>query len=104
METIRINSRLTNEEKETILIYDSVDKKWRVDTVVSKHMNKFKKQEWLQLAEYVYDDGTVCGGVFEAPDKAVTFRNPNKKRVMSEEQMKNLHRNDDEDEENEDDD
>lgn len=102
MDTIRINSRLVTEEKETVLIYDSVDKMWYMDTTVPKHMNKAKKQGWTQTAEYIYEDGTTCGGVFEAPDKAITIRNPNKKRVMSEEQMKNLHRHDEDDEDDED--
>jgi hypothetical protein len=30
------------------------------------------------------------GGVFVAPESAVSLRNPNKKRVMSEKQMSNL--------------
>ena len=102
METIRINSRLSLEERETVLVYDSVDKVWKMDTTITKHMNKAKKQGWTQTAEYVYEDGTACGGAFEAPDKGITIRNPNKKRVMSDEQMKNLHRHDEEDEDDED--
>ena len=102
MEIIRINSRLTLEERETVLVYNSAEKTWYVDTVVPKHMNKFKKQGWTQTAEYVYEDGTVCGGVFEAPDKGITIRNPNKKRVMSELQMQNLHKHDEDDEDDED--
>ena len=102
METIRINSRLTLEERETILIYDSVDKVWKMDTTITKHMNKAKKQGWTQTAEYVYEDGTVCGGVFEAPTKGITIRDPNKKRVMNELQMKNLHKHDEDDEDDED--
>lgn len=102
METIKINSRLTLEERETILIYDSVDKVWKMDTTITKHVNKAKKQGWKQTAEYVYEDGTVCGGAFEAPDKGITIRNPNKKRVMSELQMQNLHKHDEDDEDDED--
>lgn len=104
MEIIKINSRLSAEERETVLLYDVIDKKWRMDTVVPKHANKAKKQEWTQVAEYVYDDGTVCGGVFEGSEKAITFRNPNKKRVLSEKQLNNLHKNDEEDEDDEDED
>ena len=103
METIKINTRLSTEEKETILVYDNVDKKWYVDTTLTKHVNKFKKQGWIQTAEYVYEDGSVCGGVFEGSEKAITIRNPNKKRVMSEKQMKNLLGGVEDDEEDEDD-
>ncbi len=98
METIRINSRLSNEEKETIIIYDNIDKKWYADTTLNKHVNRFKKQGWTQTAEYVYEDGSVCGGAFEGSEKAITIRNPNKKRVMSELQMGNLHGHSEDDE------
>lgn len=98
MGTIKITGKLTNEERETVIIYDNIDKKWRADATLVKHANKFKKQGWIQIAEYVYEDGTVCGGIFEASDKGITIRNPNKKRVMNELQMKNLHKHDEDDE------
>jgi hypothetical protein len=98
METTKMTARLSTEERETVLVYDNLDKKWIMDTTVSKHANKAKRQGWTQTSEYVYEDGTACGGVFEAPEKAITIRNPNKTRVMSERQMGNLHgHNDDED-------
>lgn len=99
METIKINSKLSSEERETVLVYDSMDKMWYMDSTVMKHVNKAKKQDWDQTVEYVYDDGTVCGGKFKAKATAITIRNPNKKRVMSDEQMNNLHKHDDEDDE-----
>jgi hypothetical protein len=102
MEKIKVTSRLTTEERETVLVYDNVDKKWLMDTTVPKHVNKAKKQGWAQTAEYVYEDGTICGGAFEANASAITIRNPNKKRVMSDKQMNNLHGHaDDEDEDEE---
>lgn len=102
METIKLTGKLTNEERETVIVYDNIDKKWYADTTLPKHINRFKKQGWTQTAEYVYEDGMVCGGAFEGAEKAITIRNPNKKRVMSDEQMKNLHRHDEEDEDDED--
>lgn len=101
METIEVTSRLSVEERETVIVYDNVDKKWRVDTTLPKHVNRFKKQGWTQTVEYVYEDGSVCGGVFEGSEKAITIRNPNKKRVMSELQMNNLHKHDDDEDEDE---
>lgn len=101
METIKVNGKLINEERETVIVYDNINKKWYADTTLSKHVNKFKKQGWTQTAEYVYEDGLVCGGAFEGTEKSITIRNPNKKRVMSDEQMKNLHRHDVEDEDDE---
>lgn len=99
METIKVNTRLSTEERETVLVYDNIDKKWLMDTTVSKHYNKAKKQGWVQTAEFIYEDGSICGGAFEAPDRAITLRNAEKKQ-MSEKQMNNL-RGDDEDDEEE---
>ena len=97
MEIIKVNSRLTTEERETVLVYDSIDKVWRMDSTVPSHFNKAKKQGWTQITELVYDDGTVCGGAFEAPARAITIRNTEKKK-MSEKQMGNLLRDDDDEE------
>ena len=89
METIKVTNRLTSEERETILVYDNVDKVWRMDSTVPKHFNKAKKQGWKQIAECVYEDGTVCGGAFEASARAITIRSAEKKQ-MSEKQLNNL--------------
>lgn len=89
LKKICIGVRLTIDEKETLLQYDATDKKWIIDTTVLKHYNKAKRQGWKQLVEYVYDDNSVCGGVFEAPDYAVTIRSTSKKQ-MSDRQMSNL--------------
>ena len=96
METIKVTTRLSTEERESVMVYDNVDKVWRTDTTLPKHLNKWKKQGWKQTAEFVYDDGSVCGGAFIVPERAVSFRNVEKKQ-MSEKQMKNL-RGDDEEE------
>ena len=98
MEIIKVNTRLSTEERETVLVYSYSDKKWHMDTTVPKHANKAKKQGWTQIIEYVYDDGSICGGAFEAPERAITIRNAEKKQ-MSEKQMGNLHDNEDEDDE-----
>lgn len=89
METIKLTGKLTNEERETVIVYDNIDKKWYADTTLSKHVNKFKKQGWSQTAEYVYEDGSVCGGAFVGSERAITIRNAEKKQ-MSEKQMNNL--------------
>lgn len=62
-------------------------------TMVVKHYNKAKKQGWKQLTEYRYDDETPCGGIFEAPEYAITIRNTEKKQ-MSDKQMQNLNSGD----------
>ena len=99
IKTIKTTTKLYNEERETVLIYDNIDKVWRMDSTIPKHFRKALKQGWSPIVEYVYEDGTVCGMELTAPEKAVTIRNPNKKRVMSEKQMQNLHGHSDEDDE-----
>lgn len=98
METIKFTSRLSAEERETVLVYDNIDKVWRMDSTVPKHFNKAKKQGWKQTSEFVYEDGSVCGGAFEAPARAITIRNAEKKQ-MSEKQLGNLPNNEDGDDE-----
>lgn len=89
MKTVKLTARLSGEERETILLYDNIDKVWKMDSTVPKHANKAKRQGWTQTVEYVYEDGTVCGGAFEAPARAITIRNAEKKQ-MSEAQLENL--------------
>lgn len=89
MEIIKVTNRLTNEEKETTLAYDNVDKMWIMDSTIPKHFNKAIKQGWHPIRQYVYDDGTVCGMTLTASERAITIRNTTKKQ-MSEKQMENL--------------
>jgi hypothetical protein len=98
MKIVKINGKLGTDEREVVLLFDYTSKKWNMDTTVMKYYNKAKKQGWAQIKEYVYDDGTVCGGVFEAPERSVTIRNTEKKQ-MSEKQMGNLFDNEDEEDE-----
>lgn len=98
MDTVKINGKLTNEERETFIVYDNIDKQWHADTTLSKHVSKFKKQGWTQTAEYVYEDGSVCGGAFTVPARAITIRNAEKKQ-MSEKQLGNLLGDEEEDDE-----
>lgn len=89
MKIIKVKEKLTQYEKETNLNYDSEEKVWKMDTTILKHYNKAKKQGWEQTAVYLYEDGSVCGGVFKAPGRAITIRRPEQKKV-SEKQINNL--------------
>lgn len=89
METIKVYSELTREERETLLNYDNIDKVWTMDSTVPKHFRKALKQGWTPIRQFVYEDGTVCGMVLTAPERAITIRNTEKKQ-MSEKQMGNL--------------
>ena len=96
MEIIKVTGKLITEERETLLNYDSVAKTWLMDSTVPKHFRKALKQGWTPIRQYVYEDGTVCGMVLTAPERAITIRNTTKKQ-MSEKQLGNLGGFDDED-------
>lgn len=90
METIKITgTRLTNEEREVHLYLDPIDRVWVLDAFMSKYFNKAIKQGWTPIKKYVYEDGTVCGMTLTAPERAVTIRNVDKKK-LSEKQLKIL--------------
>jgi len=89
MRVIKFNGHLTSEEKETILNYNYITKTWCMDSTVKKHFNKALKQGWTPLVQYVDDDENVAGYVLEAPERAITIRNVEKKQ-MSEKQLSNL--------------
>ena len=89
METIKITGRLTNEERETLLNFDSIEKVWVMDSMIPKHFRKALKQGWTPIKQFVYDDGTVCGMVLTAPERAITIRTTEKKK-LSESQLNNL--------------
>lgn len=89
LEIIRVNNKLIAEEKEVVLNYDYINKEWIMDATIPKYFRKALKQGWTPIKKYVYDDGTVCGMILKAPERAVTIRNIEKKK-MSEKQMKNL--------------
>lgn len=97
MEIIKVTTRLSAEEKETILNYDNIDKVWLMDSTVPKHFNRALKQGWTPTAKYVYEDGTVCGMALMAPARAITIRNTEKKK-MSDKQLENLLGDEDDDE------
>ncbi len=89
METIKVYERLSAEERETILTYDNITKRWIMDSSVPKHFRKALKQGWVPTKQYLYEDGTVCAMVLTAPERAITIRNTEKKQ-MSEKQLNNL--------------
>lgn len=96
METIKVLSRLSTDEREVLLSYDAETKMWTMDSTVPKYFRKALKQGWTQVRQYVYEDGTVCGMVLTAPERSVTIRNTAKKQ-MSDKQMGNLFDEDEED-------
>ena len=84
---------MSEEEREVILTYDSIDKQWNMVSTVPKFFRKALKQGWQPIRQCVYEDGTVCGMELTAPERAVTIRSTTKKQ-MSEKQLENLNGDD----------
>ena len=97
MEVIKIHTRFTLEEKETVLNYNCADKMWEMYSLVSTHYNKALKQGWTPRVKYEFEDGSVAGYILTAPARSITIRNVNPKQ-MSEKQLANLSQDDDEEE------
>ena len=90
MRIYNLTSKLAVDERETHFWIDGAnDDKVVMDTTIMKDFNKAKKQGWTQIAEYIYGDGSVCGGCFEAPRRAISIRGVTK-RVVTEKQLANL--------------
>lgn len=89
MQTVKINGKLTTEERETLLRYDPIEKKWFMDSSVPKHFRKALNQSWTPIKQYIDEDGIVSEMVLVAPERAITIRNSEKKQ-LSEKQRDNL--------------
>ena len=88
-------TRLSNEEREVHLYFDPIDRVWILDAFIPKYFRKAVKQGWTPIREYVYEDGTVGGMTLTAPERAVTIRNVDKKK-LSGKQLDNLFMDDNE--------
>ena len=89
MKIITTPVKVTPEEREVLInIYPDEDGKlWaEIDTTIQKYANKCIKQGWEQISETRHTDGSWQGATFRAPASAISIRNPNAKRTMSEEQ------------------
>jgi hypothetical protein len=95
METIKVSTRLSNEEREVYFYLDPIERVWVLDAFMPKYFNKAIKQGWTPIRKYIYEDGTVCGMSLIGPERAVTIRNVEKKK-LSEGQLNNLSKDDDE--------
>lgn len=61
------------DERETILRYDVLDKKWYAYSSHPVHINRMKKRGWKLIREES-EFGSVIAAEYEAPPNAVTFR------------------------------
>lgn len=80
--------RLTKEEWETACVYNEADGFWEIYTGIQSHIRKFDKLNYPVTYIDYYPDGEVAGKFYKVPKNAITFRNLNKTRTMSEEEKK----------------
>ena len=78
--------KLSRDERETALIYNEADGFWEIYTAVPKHIRRFDKLKFNCVKTEFYENGEVFAKFYKVPAKAISFRDPNKKRELSEEQ------------------
>lgn len=62
----------SNEEKETLLRYDYIDKKWHAYSNIEGHINKMTQRNWHTVRSET-ENGRVVAAEFEADKQFVTF-------------------------------
>lgn len=82
--------RLTKDERETILSYNEADGYWTIYSAVQPHIRKFDKLNYPITDIDYYPDGEVAGKFYQVPKNAISFKDPTKKRNISEEQKQAL--------------
>ena len=90
MVTQVIKTQLSKEERETHYLIENInDDEVEMDTTILKDYNRAVKQGWTMTKQYVYEDGSIVGGVFVAPRRCLSVRST-KERVLSDKQKENL--------------
>ena len=82
--------RLTKEERETACVYNEADGYWTIYSAVQSHIRKFDKLNYPVTDIDYYPDGEVAGKFYQVPKNAISFKDPTKKRNISEEQKQAL--------------
>ena len=80
--------KLSRDERETILIYNEAAGYWEIFTAVAKHIRKFDRLKYECTRTEYYENGEVYGKYYKVPSNAISFRDPTKKREMTDEARK----------------
>lgn len=94
-----ITCQLSKDERETIITINypsdnpdacTPDRVVEASTFCSTDFNDLEKKNWKLKSICVYENGTLCGGVFTAPVKYLSFRDASKNTTyaLTEEQRK----------------
>jgi hypothetical protein len=89
MQVIKTKNVFVGQERETLITFDGERKMWNLYAAIPKHFRRAQKYGWTPLKQWVLDDGTVVAMEFEAPERAISIKGAEKKK-MSDKQMKNL--------------
>ena len=92
MKIKKINYSISQEERETLLRYDYLDKCWYVETSVPTHITKFKKQGWEIVSQIVNENDNVQVVEFKCnnPSSVTIGKAEKRKRELSEEHRESL--------------
>ena len=82
--------RLTKEERETACVYNEADGYWTIYSAVQSHIRKFDKLNYPVTDIDYYPNGEVAGKFYQVPKNTISFKDPTKKRNISEEQKQAL--------------
>lgn len=80
----KITTKLTKEERETILNYCESDGFWYIDTSVLVHIRKFDKLGYECIDTQYYRDGTIMAKRYKVPKYVISFRKPEKRKISVE--------------------
>lgn len=87
MKTIRLNTKLSKDEKETHIIFDFGSNIVKMDSTIPRDFNKAIKGGWTPTEMYVNPDGSVAGYILKAPRSCISIRKvPTTKRKLTDEQ------------------
>ena len=73
------NAKLTNEERETLIIIDMIDNVWRADSSIPKDYRKLEKMGWDVTGIVLHTDGSIISMRFKAPRNAISIRSTKQK-------------------------
>lgn len=84
MKTIKNDIKLTAEERETHLNFDYINKMWYMDSSITRHFNKAVRTGWEPIAQYIDKDGIVYRMQLRAPERGITIKTPEKRKISAE--------------------
>lgn len=57
---------------------------WVISTYVRKHIRKFEEKKYKKIKQILNSDGEIVYAEYEVPEKAVSFRGLEKRKITEE--------------------